>query len=583
MEATGCGPDLFTSLCGLTSFAANAEAALTINRELTPYEVSVLCSLLVSGAEIPHLSLVEELPPGAAEQLGRAIKSASTVLITLTLSNRRDPARTPELFQTFLASANPALQQLIINNNFEGDWHDPKLEESFGRFTSLRSLKISVSSDYIYCIPLLLAAIGKLRALESLSTSRIMFRSEDAKAFAAVLNDLDMLTELEITAGFIEVEIAKAIGEVVARRRIRKLRLRLDLLQDAEVSAIVDAVLAGSHQQGSSSTRCELEELDLSINCISQTGGQKLSEGLIARSPRLRGLNLCGNSIGDATAKALRKALTQQSLEELDVNECGLGPSGVESLLGAIRPAALSVLRIGGNNPGDLGVKAIARFLRYGGRRLAKLDLQNSNITNIGALELSTAFAGIYTLRNLDMCGNVIGPYGAAAIIDALAATESVVPMDAINLQGCGVGDGGASAVGRLIARRGCKSVLLNSNGVQITGAKAIADSVSASSSCIIETLDLSQNPIGDEGVTYLLDKITQRSQPRERLVRILDITRTSMKAEGAMAVKRVVEADGVIYQLVVSRYNRDEKADKILEEVRRDLKSSENVVIVFR
>ncbi len=585
MEATPSDndPDLFSSICGLTNFVINTETVLTVDRKLTPSEVSVLSSFLISGAEITYLDLREKLPPGAASQLGPAINRPTTLIRTLPLGNhyKYTTGLAEELFRTFVVSANPALLQLSINNCFLGGWFSPWPSDSFERLTALRSLTMTASNNYTYCPPELIADIGKLRTLESLSTLKIVCESEEAKALAEALNDLPMLAELEIISARVTVDIARAIGDVVGRGRIRKLRLGSSELEDKEASALTDAILAS--RRGSS--RCELQELDLSDNRIGPTGGQRLSEGLIARSSRLRILSLAGNPIGDAAAEILGKALTpQQSLGELDVSRCDLGPRGVGSLMNALlllRPPAFSVLRIGGNCQEDPGARAIAGFLRSSsGRRLLELEIRYSGITEVGALELSTVFAGIYTLKRLDTCGNLIGPRGAVAIIDALVAASSTIPMDIINFSNCEIEDDGASAVGRLIAHRGCMHMSLSGSHVHIAGAKAIADSV-AVSACPIEMLDLSRNPINDEGVIYLLDKIIQ-SRPRKRFVRMLDIEGASMSVGAAMAVKRMVEADGVIYELVVSRPKKNEKACGILEEAERDSKSSGNVMLVL-
>lgn len=558
---------LFSSICGATSFATNAGAAvLTISRKLTPSEVSVLSSLLIS-ADISYLSLRKELPPGAADQLGSAIKSASSTIRTLFLGYCCDPAvaRTPELFQTFLASANPALEQVSINHNFEGDWHDPKLADSFGRFTSLRSLTVTASEPYSYRILPLATVIGRLQVLESLIVSRIRFVDQDEEILAAALKGLPLLANLGISFSLIGAEAAKVIGEVVALGKIRKLRLGLNQLDDKQASALIDAILASLRN------RCYLEELDLSHNDIGPKGGEKLSEELIARSPRLRALNLSGNPIGDATA--LGKVLPQ-SLGELEVSECNLGPSGVESLLSAaiLRSSQLSVLKISGNNQGDSGARTVAGFLcSSGGRKLIEFEMQRSGITEIGALELAAAFAKNYTLKCIDICENSLGPRGAAAVIDALATAGSTIPMDTINLRRCRIGDDGAAAAGRLIVRRGCKRLLLNDNEVHATGMKAIADSV-AKSACIIQNLNLSRNPLDDEGVKCFLDKITQHP----RLVRELYITCTKMRAEGARAVKRALEAGSVTCQLILNVCDGDEEANGILREVERDSRSTE-------
>ncbi len=542
-ETSSVDPDLFMALCGLTSFVINASSVLTIDRKLTPAEVSVLSSLLTSGAEISDLTLAEELPPS------RAINCSSTPIRTL-LGAWYGPAvaRIPELSRAPVADSAPRQ----LSDSSSSDWqYYIQRQQLFARLTTLRSLTLT-SCKLSTCS---VASLGNLRALESLNIWKTAW---DAETLVSGLNNLPMLADLGIRSAQVRTKAARAIGGVVALGRIRRLRLGLNQLRDKGTSALADAILERRKT-------CELEELDLNNNSIGPTGGEKLSKGLLTHSPRLRSLNLSGNPVGHVAADAIGKSLAK-SLGEIDVSICDLGPDGVGSVLGALSGhPALSVLRIGGNNPGDLGARAISRFLLCpGGRRLIELEMQHSGITEVGALELAAALTKVYTLERLDMCGNSFGPRGAAAVIDALAAAVSTTPMDTIGFQSCEIGDDGAAAVGRLIARRGCKSVFLNDNEMQAAGAKAIADSV-AVSACVVEALDLSQNPIGDEGVAYLLDKI---AQPRKRFVKMFNIKETSMGVEGAMAVKRAVEANGVLRQLAVSRHNGDDEADKIIQEV---------------
>ncbi len=331
---------------------------------------------------------------------------------------------------------------------------------------------------------------------------------------------------------------------------------------------------------------CKLQELNLQRNYIDSAGGRRLSEGLIAHSPRLRSLNLFANPIGDATAEFLGKALQNaQSLGELDVRYCKLSSRGLALLLGALSllssRSALRVLRIGINALDGFGASSIAKFLlSSSGRRLTELDISNSNITEAAALELSAVFAKAYTLKFLDIRENPLGPRGAVVIVDALAAATSTVPMDMIDLSRCNIGDDGAAAVGRLIARRGCRDLQLSNNEMHAAGAKAIADSVVVSA-CMIETLELFDNPIGDEGVTYLLDKIIQ-SRPRKQLVQTLGIVEIGMGVGGAMALKRAVEANGAIRDLHVCRNSGDAKADGILREVELNSKSSKGTKLHF-
>ncbi len=533
---------------------------------MTPEEVSVLCALVASEVSISQLALQKELPPGTAAQLGSSINHSGTIhTMTLGWRDEDEDKSAPELLRTLSVGAGHALEQLSINSiRITSEWLTC---DSFSRFTALRSLSIAAASeDCCYSIPLLIVGVGKLRALESLHISRVNLSDSDAEALAAALRDLPMVAELGIRWADLGKEAGRPIGSLIALGRLQNLDLGFNDLQDEGVSAMVDAILSSPPRI----RRCGLQQLNLRANGIGPTGGLKLAE-LIAHSPRLRGLELASNPMGGAAADALWKALKlrARSLEELDVSSCDLGPREVVPFLSNVLRVfpVLSVLRADSSDKGDLSAHALAQSLLLSGCRLHELDIQDSGITQAGALELAGALVKAYALKIMNMSINPLGPRGAAAIFDALA-TASTVPMDAIHFGYCRIGDNGASAAGRLIERRGCRNVFLSNNKVHATGAKAIVDSAAVSvSECTITFLNLSHNPIGNEGVRYILDKIMLS---RRRLVHRLNIGGIKMGVEGAMAVKLAVEKYDVPYWLRLSKHSGDSKADGILEGVKK-------------
>ncbi len=569
-------PDLFSALCGLTDFVANSHSVLTIFWKMTPTEVAVLCLLLRSGASPSHLALYEELPHGTAVQLGSAIRyssaSTSNTIQTLSLGHGCEYVRklAPELLRMFAASANPALEYLSIDTlKFNGNC----LYNPIIGFTGLRSLTISEYGCYSCSVPVLTAGVGMLRKLVPHRILGIALADWDVEAMAVSLKPLPMLTELCINMANIKTEAGEQIGGLVALGRIRKLDLGSDFMADEGVSAMVDAILV-------SPRGCKLQELNLQENWITPIGGTKVSE-LVSRSPHLQALNLTGNHAGDTVATVFRQGV--HSLREFSVCDCGLSHQGVESMLGALSYAspALSVFRMGENGEGDLGTRAVSQYIISSGwSTLLELGMQDSGITEAGALELSSAFVKAYALRSLNMSSNCIGPRGVAAIMDALVVA-SVKPMNTLDFQYCDIRDNGVSMIGRLIRCRGCRNLYLCSNKINDTGAKVLADSVVATP-CIIERLNLAANPIGDEEVAYILDKLVQ--QPR-RLIDELDMSLIGIGVEGAMAVKRAVEARGVLDRLRVDRHVENQNADKILKGVEmweRNSKFAGNAILEF-
>ncbi len=558
-------PDLFTALCGFTSFVTNASSVLTVKRELRPVEVSVLASLLASGAQISHLVLEKELPSGSATKLGPAIKSSTTTgtLRALTLGYLRqgNSVLAPELFLTLAASVNPILEELSIHHIRTTDSCIRHVCNSLGQFAALRSLAIYSPT------PQMITEIGKLQTLESLRITRKEHDGLQTETLPATLTNLPLLTELKICKFQILAKTIQTIGGLVGLGRIRKLDLSEDYLDDEGVSAIVDAIVAS---QKIHSRPIELQELNLYCNIFCSKGEQAIAEKL--QLPHLRVLNLSKNCICDD----FHKLRAVQSLEELNINLCGFDARKIQSVLDMSLPK-LRVLKMDECSVGDIGAHAVARLLPAS--PLTELHMMCNSIREAGALELAGAFARTYTLKRLYMADNSVTRRGATAIIDALAAAFTM-PMDMIDFSGCGIQDEGAKAMGRLISRRGCRSMCLYRSYIGAAGTKAIADSI-ATSACSIQILNLSHNMIGDEGVEYLLNKITY---PQNRSVQKLNIADNKMGVKGVMAAKRVVEAPGVLRKLKVGSCMGSKEACGALREVvmwERTSKSTEVAMII--
>ncbi len=574
--------DQFSFLCGLTNFVTNSKRVIKINWELTPAEVSVLSSLLTSGVSISQLTLRKELPPDTAVQLGSAIRCAGTIrTMSLGYCYKLDYKPGLELSRALSEAASPALEQLRINNlSTMREW---LACDSLDKFTSLHSLTMVGFSGCDCSILLLVSGIGQLRTLESLTISNVYIGDSGAEMLTAALgNHLPLLAKLHISKGLRE-KAGQPVGSLVALGRLRKLVLDYNNLADKGVSAMVDAILSpGRHN-------CVLQQLNLRENDIGSAGGIKLAE-LIAHSPRLRVLDLSRNNMGEASADALFTSIQRRShsLEELDVSGCYTGPRKT-LLVDALRAfTALRVLKLDCSAEGDpdahalndaLG-HALAQFLLLsGGCRLIELHIERSGITETGALELAGVFAKAYTLRSINISRNPLGPRGAVAIVDALA-TAYTMPMDKINFACCNLGNDVASAAGRLIMRRGCRNALLGLNEMHAAGAKAIMDSAAVSTTCMINLLDLSCNPIGDEGVRYVLDKMMQS---RRRLVHRLNIRGIDIGMQAATAIKRAVEEHDMPYWIDVNGQNCDAEVDGILKGVEKwehDSKPSRNPIL---
>ncbi len=568
-------PSLFSSLCGLVSFVTNNDAALTFSWKLAPAEVTAL-SALVSSAEISQLTLGKELPPGAGAQLGSAIKRSGTIrAISLGESNGYSNMPAPELLRMLAAAASVALERISIEDiDMCDEQNNIPLCDCFGLLTGLRSLTIELKTMYSFPLPLFIAGIGKLLTLESLAICSIGFSTLDDKMLSTTLKDLPLISDIRIEFARVQ-ETVQTIAGLVALRRIRRLNLFSNQMMDRRVVAMVDTILSPVGHRLS-----DLQSLDLSYNEMGPKGAAKVAE-LISRSPHLQTLSMSRNPLGEPVAATIGKAiLSGGSIRELDVTGCGLGSGGVVAFMESLRDfPVLSVLRIGWNRCGDLGARAVAQFLMSpGGSRLIELRLDWSGINEEGALELAPAFAKAYALRTVIMSGNTLGPRGAAAVLDALAVA-SAIPMEEIHFACCAIGNNGAFSVGNLISFRGCKCIQLSSNEVGVGGVEMIADSASSASACMIECLNLADNPLGDQGVKHVFNMILKR----HARTLDLDIRSVGIGVGGAMAVKRIVKKHGMPYRLHAEKRSGDKKVDGIMGEVARwehDSKPAGNAIL---
>ncbi len=544
-------PDSLELLCNLTSFIVNgSQSILVFGKELTPGKVSVISSLLDSGSEIECLALRQELPTGTGAALGEAIKRSGRISSLFVGGYSIGDKPKPELSRLLVVSSGPALKQLEIK-------YLPIDGECMSRLCSSESTRLlSLTIEHPeFGITLFSRWISSLQALESLTIAEVTLLPSAAETLIAALKELPALTDLSLYRVEIREGNLRQFGGSFLGK-LQKLVLHGNRqFGDKEVSAIVDMILSSCKQRG-----CKLQRLDLGTNSITSAGAHKISE-LTTCSPQLRRLNLGWNRIADGiTPKTLQNCVN--SLRKLDVNACELGPRGIASLL-APGFRALTTLKISKNKLGDLGATKVAQFLlRHGGRALKELQMAQNGIKEVGALELAKGLAGSYALLSINVIGNSFGPCGTAALLDALA-TVSTEPMKNIDFSGCGAGDHGAEAVGRLIMRRGFRNACLDDNGIKVRGAKAIADSI-GSSAVTISRLAMYDNTLGDEGITYLMNQIARKNKS----VRALEFDLCDIGVKGAMAIKQAMEVQGTMDKLGYIGDASDTNAKAILDDV---------------
>ena len=193
-------------------------------------------------------------------------------------------------------------------------------------------------------------------------------------------------------------------------------------------------------------------------------------------------------------------------VRELDLCGADLG-GGVAVLMQSPHLAGLRHLDLSFTNVGDDGVAAVCRA---GLPRLRTLSVGgNQAVTDRGA-ELLAAADWFARLRSLDVSDNRLGPAGVARLARGPALHTLKVAANPVGDAGVAAFVGGA-LVGRVAARS--KALDFRYTGVGPAGIAAVAACPAAAA---VTTLDLSHNPVGDDGVAALcaghFDKLTRLS-----------------------------------------------------------------------
>jgi len=227
-------------------------------------------------------------------------------------------------------------------------------------------------------------------------------------------------------------DAAAALGKGLSRhRRMRTLNLAGTGLTDAGLRRLLVAL----------SSNRKLVELDVGFNDLATGSGcvvlgnvlctrrpplrrlRMCEDGItwstltvapffrsVARSPRLRCLDVSGNALGDDGIIQLSEALlVNRSLHELHIEYCHFGPAGCRAMARALRSNdALRSLQMSRNDVGDNGFSQIADALRYN-RAVTSLAANQCHVGNVGLSHLLETLRHNVTVTLVKLCYNDIG------------------------------------------------------------------------------------------------------------------------------------------------------------------------------
>ncbi|XP_064844163.1 ran GTPase-activating protein 1-like isoform X1 [Oncorhynchus masou masou] len=235
-----------------------------------------------------------------------------------------------------------------------------------------------------------------------------------------------------------------------------------------------------------------------------------LGAALMTAGARLSVLDLSDNAFGPDGVKGIEKLLKStacHTLQELRLNNCGMGIGGGKILAAALTecykqssaqgtPLGLKVFIAGRNRLENDGATALAQAFQLMGS-LEEVHVPQNGINHPGVTALATAMQHNPQLRVLNLNDNTFTKKGAIAMAQALKHLRSI---QVINFGDCLVRSEGAIAIAEAVTEGLPILKELNLSFGEITGEAALLVAQSVEGKATLEKLDLNGNCLGEEG-----------------------------------------------------------------------------------
>ncbi|XP_075285386.1 ran GTPase-activating protein 1 [Opisthocomus hoazin] len=307
--------------------------------------------------------------------------------------------------------------------------------------------------------------------------------AEDAEEVIKQIEEFDGLEALRLEGNTVGVEAAKVIAKALEKKSELKRCHWSDMFTGRLRSEIPPALI--SLGDALITAGAQLVELDLSDNAFGPDG--------------VRGF------------EALLKSPACYTLQELKLNNCGMGIGGGKILAAALKechrkssaqgkPLALKVFVAGRNRLENDGATALAEAFGIIGT-LEEVHMPQNGINHPGITALAQAFAINPLLRVINLNDNTFTEKGAVAMAETLKALRQI---EVINFGDCLVRSKGAVAIADAVKEGLHKLKELNLSFCEIKRDAALTVAEAIEDKAELEKLDLNGNCLGEEGCEQL-------------------------------------------------------------------------------
>ncbi|NWQ86617.1 RAGP1 protein, partial [Burhinus bistriatus] len=307
--------------------------------------------------------------------------------------------------------------------------------------------------------------------------------AEDAEEVIKQIEEFDGLEALRLEGNTVGVEAAKVIAKALEKKSELKRCHWSDMFTGRLRSEIPPALI--SLGDALITAGAQLVELDLSDNAFGPDG--------------VRGF------------EALLKSPTCYTLQELKLNNCGMGIGGGKILAAALKechrkssaqgkPLALKIFVAGRNRLENDGAAALAEAFGIIGT-LEEVHMPQNGINHPGITALAQAFAINPLLKVINLNDNTFTEKGAVAMAETLKALRQI---EVINFGDCLVRSKGAVAIADAVKEGLHKLKELNLSFCEIKRDAALTVAEAIEDKADLEKLDLNGNYLGEEGCEQL-------------------------------------------------------------------------------
>ncbi|KFV44983.1 Ribonuclease inhibitor [Tyto alba] len=299
--------------------------------------------------------------------------------------------------------------------------------------------------------------------------------------------------------------------------------------------------------QGMMNPNCKLQKLQLEYCELTADIMEALGSALQS-NPTLKELSLSNNTLGDTAIKQLCQALVETScnIELLHLENCGITSDSCREMSRVLsNKSSLIDLIMGDNKIGDSGMALLCEGLMHPNCKIRKLWLWDCDITSASCEGLSRLISTKETLTEMSLTDNNLRDSGMEMLCEALKdprsklqelwikecglttacckAISSALSMNKqlkiLNIAENKLGDAGVEIICEGLLHPNCNIQSLWLCNCDLTSASCATFATVMTTKQSLTELDLSDNPLDDEGVRKLCDAVRNPNCYLQQLV----------------------------------------------------------------